>query len=374
MKNPRGSRMTPAISIIVPVYNVEKYLSRCVDSILAQTFRDFELILVDDGSTDKSAEICDKYAAKDSRIKVIHKENGGQSSARNNGLEIAIGKYIGFVDSDDWISTDCFEYLYTLIEKFNADAVSADFVFAYENKLVGFQKDKNPKEKIIAGADEILCYYLKQDKMHGKNDFAVWGKLFKRELFYELRFPAGKIYEDNIINFKLLQKCARYAKSTKKIYAYFQRGISTTKSILAQKHLALIDVSNEMLAIAQANYQADKKLIKLCKRKIAMSYFSVLAKYIRFGTDLNDKKIKELVMKYKKVKHFYLRTEKSIKIHLISFFMCLNITLARKLYEKFNGGGYKYRVVALESSAIERFGINLEILEHNVEVSYEIAA
>ena len=268
--------MTPVISIIVPVYNVEKYLSRCVDSILAQTFRDFELILVDDGSTDNSAEICNKYAAKDSRIKVIHKENGGQSSARNNGLEIAIGKYIGFVDSDDWISTDCFEYLYTLIEKFNADAVSADFVFAYENKPVAFQKDKNPKEKIIAGADEILCYYLKQDKMHGKNDFAVWGKLFKRELFRGLRFPAGKIYEDNIINFKLFQKCARYAKSTKKIYAYFQRGISTTKSILAQKHLALIDVSNEMLAIAQANYHADKKLIKLCKRKIAMSYFSFL--------------------------------------------------------------------------------------------------
>ena len=366
--------MTPVISIIVPVYNVEKYLSRCVDSILAQTFRDFELILVDDGSTDNSAEICDKYAAKDSRIKVIHKENGGQSSARNNGLEIAIGKYIGFVDSDDWISTDCFEYLYTLIEKFNADAVSADFVFAYENKPVAFQKYKNPKEKIIAGADEILCYYLKQDKMHGKNDFAVWGKLFKRELFRGLRFPAGKIYEDNIINFKLFQKCARYVKSTKEIYAYFQRDISTTKSILAQKHLALIDVSNEMLAIAQANYHADKKLIKLCKRKIAMSYFSVLAKYIRFGTDLNDKKIKELVMEYKKVKHFYLRTEKSIKIHLISFFMCLNITLAKKMYEKFNGGGYKYRVVAPEASVYERFRVKLGILEHNTEVSYEIAA
>ncbi len=331
--------MTPAISIIVPVYNVEKYLSRCIDSILAQTFREFELILVDDGSTDNSAEICDKYATKDSRIKVIHKENSGQSSARNSGLEIATGKYIGFVDSDDWISTDCLEYLYTLIEKSKADAVSADFVFAYENKSVSFQKDKNPKEKTVDSTEEILCYYLKQDKMHGKNDFAVWGKLFKRELFYELRFPAGKIYEDNIINFKLLQKCSRYVKSTKEIYAYFQRDISTTKSILAQKHLALIDVSNEMFAIAQANYHADKKLQNLCRRKIAMSYFSVLAKYIRFGTDLSDKKIKGLVMEYKEVKHFYLRTEKSIRIHLISFFMCLDITIARKLYENFYGGG-----------------------------------
>ncbi len=349
--------MTPIISIIVPAYNVEKYLSRCIDSVLVQTFSNFELILIDDGSTDHSSEICDKYAAKDSRIKVIHKENGGQSSARNTGLEIATGKYIGFVDSDDWISTDCFEYLYTLIEKFNADAVSADFVFAYENKPFSFQSDKNPKEKIIASAEDILCYYLKQDKMHGKNDFAVWGKLFKRELFHELRFPTSKIFEDNIINFKLFQKCSRYVKSTKKIYAYFQRDISTTKSILTLKHLALIDVSKEMLTIAEKNYPECKKLHNLCKRKIAMSYFSVLAKYIRFGTDLNGEKIKGLVMEYKKVKHFYLRTEKSIKIHLISFFMCMNITLARKLYEKFNGGGYNCRVIC-----------------DYAEVSYEIAA
>lgn len=343
--------ITPTISIIVPIYNTEKYLHRCVDSILSQTFVDFELILVDDGSTDLSGRICDEYAAKDSRIKVIHKKNGGQSSARNVGIEISKGKYIVFVDSDDWISTDCFEYLYTLIEKYNADAVSADFVFAYENKSISFQKNRNLKEKIIDKAEEILCYYLKQDKMHGKNDFAVWGKLFKRELFSELCFPTGKIYEDNIINFKLFQKCIRYVKSTKEIYAYFQHDTSTTKSKLSRKHLDLIDSSKEMLEIVEKEYSANLKLKKLCKRKIAMSYFSILAMYVRYGTDLSESKIFEILAEYKKIKSFYLRSELSLKIHLISLFMCCNIKLFRKLFvilSKNYGGGYNCKVIYLK--------------------------
>ena len=111
----------PKISVIVPVYNVEKYLRKCIESILNQTFREFELILVDDGSTDSSGKICDEYALKDSRIKVIHKENGGASSARNAGLDVAKGEYIGFVDSDDWIEMDMYGELYRLIKENNTD-------------------------------------------------------------------------------------------------------------------------------------------------------------------------------------------------------------------------------------------------------------
>lgn len=319
--------MNPKISIIIPVYNVEQYLPRCIDSILAQTFTNFELILIDDGSTDSSGKICDKYSEKDSRVKVIHKENGGLSSARNVGLGNAAGKYISFIDSDDYVSSDYLEYLHSLIKKYDADVVSANYILTYSNK-VNFISRK--KEQLIIGKEKILFFYLKQDKMNKKNDFPVWIKLYKKELFDGIQFPSGKLYEDNITNFKIFQKCERYAKSSKIVYAYFQRRKSITKSKLSQKHLALIDSSKEMLELAGN----DKKIAKLCRRKIAMSYFSILAMYVRYGTDLSEEKINGLVNEYKEIKHNYLKTEKSMKIHIISFLMCRNIQALRKLYLK----------------------------------------
>lgn len=323
--------MKNEISVIVPVYNVENYLSRCIDSILAQTFSDFELILVDDGSTDSSGKICDEYAKKDSRIKVIHKENGGQSSARNIGIEMSDCKYISFIDSDDWISKDYLEYLLSLIKIYDADVVSADYRITYGKNISFVSKIK---EKLLVGSSEILKFYLVQDKMHGKNDFSVWAKLYKKELFNGIKFPSGTIYEDNIINFRILKNCHRYVKSSKIIYAYFHHNKSTTKSKLSEKHLALIKTSEEMLELAEN----DEKLIKLCKQKIAMSYFSILTMYIRYGTDLSEEKIAELVKKYKEIKSDYLKKEKSIRIHFISFLMCMNINLCRKLYSLLNCG------------------------------------
>lgn len=350
--------MTPEISVIVPVYNVENYLSRCIDSILAQTFSDFELILVDDGSTDLSGKICDEYEKKDSRIKVIHKENGGVSSARNCGLEKTKGKCLCFVDSDDWISSDYLKYLYFLIDKYNADIVSANYMLVYDEKS---KFSLQSKIKVINNTSKILQYYMQQDKIHKKNDFPVWIKLYKKELFNDVKFPIGKIYEDNITNFKILQKCSCYVKTTRIIYAYFQRPHSITKSKLTEKHLALIDSSNEMLNLA-GNH---KKLIKLCKRKIAMSYFSVLTMYVRYGTDLSEERISEFVDEYKKIKKDFLRTEKSIKIHFISFLICWNIKLCRKIYLRIiGGGGYSCRVI---------FTPSVSSLQ-NAEVSYEIAA
>ena len=134
----------PKISVIVPVYNVEKYLRKCIESILNQTFREFELILVDDGSTDSSGKICDEYALKDSRIKVIHKENGGASSARNAGLDVAKGEYIGFVDSDDWIEMDMYGELYRLIKENNTDISVCGINNIKDIKY----KNENLKEKI----------------------------------------------------------------------------------------------------------------------------------------------------------------------------------------------------------------------------------
>lgn len=320
----------PEISIIVPVYKVESYLNRCVDSILAQTFKDFELILVDDGSPDNCPIICDKYVQNDIRCSVLHLKNGGQSHARNAALSVAKGKYIGFVDSDDWIMPDMYEYLHDFITRTGADVVSADYAFT-DGK--GILQQKNFFETVINGSDNILEFYLSRDKMHGKNDFPVWIKLYKRDFFTEIKFPEGKIYEDNITNFKILSKCKKYAKSSKIVYAYFQRPESTTKTMLTAKHLSLISVSKEMLTLAKTT-----KITNLCKRKLAMSYFSVLAMYVRYGTDLTLDDIKKLLSEYKTVKKDFLKYEKRPKIHIISFLMCTDIKKMRDFYQKLFSG------------------------------------
>lgn len=316
----------PKISIIVPIYKVEQYLRRCIDSILAQTFTDFELILVDDGSPDNCPEICDEYAKRDNRISALHKINAGLSSARNSALDIAQGDYIAFVDSDDWIAPDAYEYLYNLIQEYDADVVSADYVLTYGNDVIFSNKYI---EKFVQGSQEILKYYLSQDKLHGKNDFPVWIKLYKKNLFDNIRFPSGKIYEDNITNFLIFSKCNKYVKSTKEIYAYFQRQQSTTKTKLTEKHLALIDVSKEMVALSS---QYDVELKKLAERKLSMAYFSILTMYVRYGTDMDFSVINKCLKEYKILKKIFLKSERSIIVHLISFCMCLNIRLCRKIY------------------------------------------
>ncbi|MCQ9626450.1 glycosyltransferase [Cetobacterium somerae] len=149
----------PKISIIVPVYNVEKYLRRCIDSILMQTFREFELILINDGSLDKSGLICDEYLLKDERIKVIHKKNEGCSAARNDGLKISRAEYISFVDSDDWVETTLYEEMYFLMEKEKSDIVESGF-FKYKDNILILKKDIDKKE-----------YFP-----------TVWAKLFKKSI------------------------------------------------------------------------------------------------------------------------------------------------------------------------------------------------
>lgn len=181
--------MSKLISVIVPVYNVEKYLERCLDSILRQTYTNLEILLIDDGSKDNSGNICDEYAKKDNRIKVIHKPNGGISDVRNVGLETAKGEYIGFVDSDDYIADDMFETLYNLSENNSTDISIVSFYEMYNGKLIGVRDDKSlmkmDKEEALK---ELLIDTNIQSYM--------WNKLFKKELFEGLKFPLGKNFED----------------------------------------------------------------------------------------------------------------------------------------------------------------------------------
>ena len=208
------------ISIIVPVYNVEKYLEKCIESIINQNYRNIEIILVDDGSKDNSGNICDKYAEKDSRIKVIHKKNGGLSDARNSGLEVAKGKYVGFVDSDDFIAKDMYEYLFKLMK--NNDACIS--VCNYEKKWENISK-KNEEKNFVKDYDIALnsseaLKYIVDDKI--LKSYAC-NKLYKIELFQDVRYPLGLNMEDIATTYKLIYNSNKIVIGNEIKYYYVQR-------------------------------------------------------------------------------------------------------------------------------------------------------
>lgn len=224
----------PEISIIVPVYNVENYIHKCIDSILAQTFTDFQLILVNDGSADRCGEICEDYAGKDNRVEVIHKENGGLSSARNAGLDAARGKYIGFVDSDDYIAADMYSFLHGNITETNADISICSFYTVEPNGRVLHKKPKGIKKYMEK--QEALKTLL--SRRHFENH--VCDKLFRRTLFDDIRFP-DQIYEDIAIMYKLFDRCRSVVYVSEPKYFYIQRQGSIVNSGFGVKKLIFID-------------------------------------------------------------------------------------------------------------------------------------
>lgn len=182
--------MDKRISIIVPVYNVEKYLTRCIDSILAQTYQNIEVILVNDGSTDSSPAICDEYAQKDARISVIHKENGGLSSARNAGLDAATGEYIGFVDSDDFIAPDMYANLLKTLDSDKVGIANCMYVRAFDSGKTADSRVPHNQNECISRIN-----YLEELLLH-VGDVSVCTKLFSHQIIGDIRFPEGKLNED----------------------------------------------------------------------------------------------------------------------------------------------------------------------------------
>ncbi len=222
------------ISIIVPVYNVEDYISECIDSILTQTFSDWELILVDDGSTDSSGKICDEYALKDSRIKVIHKNNGGLSSARNAGLDIAKGEYITFIDSDDVIiGEDVFENIINcFVEDPEIDIVQYDVIHKWQSSE---EHKRLYPFKTYYDKEDILKAYLTEN-IH----VACWDKIFKAEIFKEIRFPLGQISEDIAIIPQIVENTNNLKATNIGYYGYRYRDGSITNSNLPYNKICSI--------------------------------------------------------------------------------------------------------------------------------------
>ena len=216
------------ISVIVPVYNVEKLLPRCVDSILAQTHQNLEIILVDDGTKDRGGLICDEYAAKDPRIKVIHKENGGLSSARNAGLDIAKGTYIGFVDSDDWIEPKMYETMLELAVRHEAKLVCAG---RYDVSEGTGERKKGlcPEREEVVFGKELAGRIFQWQGL----DSAAWDKLYHRSLWQTRRYPLGRVNEDLPVTYRIAMEAGKAVLCPQPFYNYFHRAgsITTAKAV-----------------------------------------------------------------------------------------------------------------------------------------------
>lgn len=221
--------MDDLISVIVPIYKVEEYLDECISSIVAQTYKNLEIILVDDGSPDNCGAICDNWAEKDSRIRVIHKENGGLSDARNAGLSVANGDYIAFVDSDDWIDPRMYEILLLAMKREDSDLVACNILSCYPERQVPYGC-----ETYTVGGSEVFLSMLYDDT---RFPVSALNKLYRRELWDNIRFPVGKICEDAFTTYLLVDKANRIVQIPEALYCYRIRENSTMTSPFSRKRM-----------------------------------------------------------------------------------------------------------------------------------------
>ena len=212
------------ISVVIPIYRVEKFLARCVESVLKQTYTNLEVILVDDGSPDHCGDICDQFANRDARIKVVHKENGGLSDARNRGVEQATGAYITFIDSDDYISLDCIAYLYGLVKKYEADVSCCDMVLTESDTAEYCTRHDLPAERVLTGKE--ACRGLLGNLYLPL--VTAWGKLYRIEIARKYPFPVGRKHEDEATTCKFYYEAGKVVVGNRCLYAYYQNPESIT--------------------------------------------------------------------------------------------------------------------------------------------------
>lgn len=322
------------ISIIVPVYNVEKYLSKCIDSILNQTFINFELILVNDGSSDKSPVICEEYKKLDDRIKVIHKSNGGLSSARNIGIKQSKGNFIAFIDSDDYIHPQMFEILYNNMKINDSDLVLCDYKKVYENES---DKYKNYDVENIKSNNYTNIEALSRLQGNKGITYVVaWNKLYKRRLFNDLKYKEGKIHEDEFIIHEILYKCNLVSYVSMELYYYLQRSDSITTSKFNISRLDGLDACIERILFYK--HINEKELMY----KAEIIY---IEKFLEFYYKLENevenptKHLRRIKNKFRRriigfMKNHYLKYKE--KIALIGF--CINPFIYEKYKEIKDGG------------------------------------
>lgn len=260
--------MDELISIIVPVYNIEQHLKKCINSIISQTYPNFELLLVDDGSTDHSGSICNSFAIEDSRIKVIHKENGGLSDARNVAIPVARGNYILFIDGDDYIDQEYISYLYELQKKTSADIAVCEFNYVNENGT-RINHPRNDGIEIVMDQRQSI-YELLSTKLYSNS---ASGKLYKRELFDNIRYPKGRLFEDIATTYRIFLKSNTVIFGAKALYYYVQHSDTISTSTFSEKKLDAVEFVESMTKEIEANYP---DLMKICKCRCIDTYVGIL--------------------------------------------------------------------------------------------------
>ena len=298
------------ISIIIPIYKVEDYISKCIKSVIAQSYHNLEIILIDDGSPDRCGDICDDYAERDSRIRVIHRQNGGISAARNSGLEVATGEYVLFVDSDDYIHPDMVERMHDVALNKQADVVVCDYVKVNEDEEIEIPEES--RQVIDITEDNRLNYMLGETKIIFT---VVWNKLYKRKLFQNIRFPEGKLHEDEFVTYKLLHSAGKVCYLKDAFYYYVQRTSSIMGEGINLKTLQRLDAFQERMLFYQ-------------KRNMQDYYYQMLNHYRYFLNDF----IKNGYGKRKELKPYKEYYRKQIRKYVWKLNACLKTKIGFILF------------------------------------------
>lgn len=304
--------MNSLVSIIVPIYNVEKYIDECIKSVINQTYKNLEIILINDGSTDSSYDICKKYCEIDSRIILVNKENGGSASAKNYGLKIAKGDYIGFVDSDDIIQYDMIQYMVSEIQKSNSDIIQCDFRNFYKVEDKFNQIDKGIEKEIISSKA-----FLKEFLSKWKNSLFC-NKLFKKDIIKGVYFKEGRCIDDEFFTYKCVINSENITISNKIVYNYRMRKSGVMKSESSQKQILRdrVDYLMERYNIVSNIYQdLDKEFLEHM-----LTYFLIISRDYYIDENLITYIKKNL--KYLKLKILMSNIDIIIKIKIIKLMIC----------------------------------------------------
>lgn len=299
------------ISIIVPVYKVEKYIHECIDSILSQTYKNIELLLIDDGSPDNCPRICDNYALKDKRIKVYHKKNGGLSDARNFGIDNSTGKYLMFIDSDDYIEKDMVELLYKNLKLNNADISICDCTFIYKDKKI---KNDKRTDFLVMNREQALSELNKQNGF----GFAAWNKLYKKEIFKKIRFPIGKINEDWYIMYKIFSQVKKAVYQPDSKYNYRQRKSSISKNTLINYNPILASSRCRRFIINKYPISSNEAYGNEIIADISVYNKLMLIKKCKIKKDYIRKNIKRNIYRMNSLNN-YFKISKILQIYMILY-------------------------------------------------------
>lgn len=313
------------ISIIIPAYNVQKYLNKCIESVIAQTYKKIEIILVDDGSTDESSKLCDIWASKDDRINVIHKKNGGLSEARNIGLDNSTGKFVMFIDSDDYIEPDMVALLYNRAINDNSQMVLCNFNYVDESYQYMKQLNLNlPLKDEIISKEEFLNRLVKDNKYWYY--VVAWNKLYNRELFNDIRYPIGKLHEDEFIIQLIVDKCINISCVQNSLYNYLQRN----NSIMGKKvNSRTIDGAEAFLL--RANYLEENGMNELSAKCACLGIDIIIKCWLNLNLkDLTTKNnILSMINNYRKFlsKQNVYKISIKEKIKIWTFLLNINICI-----------------------------------------------